>query len=373
MISIAWMHLSPTFIIAAWMVAALTTVVLAEPAPSQITVKVLSRTTTPVLKADQPWESFCVNYATVIRVGDEWRMWYEAYDQDYKSDNDAYYCYATSKNGVTWTKPHLGLVEYKGSKNNNIILAAKSSGGIGGATVFLDGDRRYKMCFVRMLRVPPNMSFGDDNPDWRLLGAVSADGIHWQVQPNPLLSRLVDSQNVCFWDGDRYRLYCRMWRTDGRGGGDTRRRAVGYSESRTFGDFPRPVEILRADEGDPDRMDFYNSAATKLRDDLYVMFPSAFLHDEDVAFPHVAVSRDGKSFIRINDRKSLLPPGNEFDSRSIYVCPGATPGEEPDTWWIYYLGRDFKHGEALPNRIKARGGIGRALIEVKDLAREESE
>jgi hypothetical protein len=344
----------------------------AEPPAGDLTVKVLSRSATPVLKADKPWENFCVNLATVVRVGDEWRMWYESYDQDYKSDNDAYYCYATSKDGANWAKPNLGLVEYKGNKNNNIMIAAAPLGGMSGGMFFVDAAapeaERYKMNFVRMLKVPPNMSFGDNNPDWRILGAVSADGIHWQMRDEPLLTRLADTQNVCFRDGDIYRLYCRMWRTDGRGGGDTRRRVVGYPESKTFGNFPSPRQILQADEHDPDDMDFYNSATAKLRDDLYLIFPSAFTHGNDLVIPQVAASRDGVNFVRLNDRKPILPLGAGFDSKGIYVCPGATPGEKPNTWWIYYAGFDFKHGEGLPRKIKSRGAIGRALIEVIDPA-----
>ena len=340
----------------------------AGPAAS-MQVKVLSRTVQPVIKCDKPWEDFCINLATVIKVGDEWRAWYESYDQDYKSDNDALYCYATSKDGLNWVKPNLGLIEYKGSKNNNIFLAAAPLGGMAGATVFIDSAapeaERYKLNFVRMLKVPPNMSFGDDNPDWVILGATSADGLHWTMLEKPLLRRLADTQNVIFRDGEIYRLYCRMWRTDGRGGGDTRRRVVGYSESKTFGDFPMPKQIFQADENDPDDMDFYNSAAVKLRDDLYLMFPSAFTHGDDLVVPQVAASRDGKQFVRLNNRKPVLPLGKGFDSKAIYVCPSATPGDKPNTWWIYYLGCDFKHGESVPKRIKSRGAIGRALIEIE--------
>ena len=31
-------------------------------------------------------------------------------------------CYAESKDGINWVKPHLGIVEYKGTKDNNIIM-----------------------------------------------------------------------------------------------------------------------------------------------------------------------------------------------------------------------------------------------------------
>ena len=333
-----------------------------------VTLKVLERTTAPVLKSDKPWESFCINPCTVIREGNTWRMWYECFDSDYKSDNDAYYCYAESKDGVRWEKPDLGIVEYKGSKQNNIIVAGPAVGGLHGESVFLDPAappaERYKLVYVKMVRQPPSMDFTAANKDWEIRGGVSSDGIRWRMLDRPLLTRLSDTQHVCFRDGDVYRLYMRMWRTDGRGPGDNRRRTVGHTKSRTFGDFPQPTEILRPDEQDPPDVDFYNSAAAKLRDDLYLMFPAAFAHDSDLVVPQVAFSCDGEHFLR-PDRQPVLPLGKGFDSKGIYVSPGAIPADKPDRYWIYYAGHDFKHGEALPNLIRKRGGVGRALIEVK--------
>jgi hypothetical protein len=65
-------------------------------------------------------------YGTTIRVGDTFHMWYNG--NAGALDNTIGYervewriCYATSKDGVSWTKPNLGLVEYKGSKQNNIV------------------------------------------------------------------------------------------------------------------------------------------------------------------------------------------------------------------------------------------------------------
>ncbi len=335
----------------------------------QMTVAVLERTKSPLLKADRPWESFCVNLASIVRDGDTWHLWYESYDQSYKSDNDAYLCYATSSDGIHWIKPKLGLIEYHNSKDNNILISGQEIGGMGGESVFLDptapSEEKFKLVYVKMLHVPPNMDFGANNPDWQIRGATSPDGIHWKMKAEPLLQRLADTQNIVIHDGERYRMWCRMWRTDGRGGGDRRRRVVGYTESPTFGDFPQPKEVFRADEQDPDDMDFYNTACAKLRDDLYLIFPSAFTHGDDLVSPQVAASRDGRQFVRVNDRKPLLPFTNGFDSKGIYVCPTAIPGDKPNTWWIYYLGANFKHGESIPRRVKNGGGIGRALIEVR--------
>lgn len=56
-------------------------------------------------------------------------------------------CYAESKDGIHWTRPDLGLFEFNGSRNNNIIVIA---GGLDNSTPFKDtrpdcpADQRYK-------------------------------------------------------------------------------------------------------------------------------------------------------------------------------------------------------------------------------------
>ena len=88
-----------------------------------ITFHIEQRTTTPLLVSDRPYEDFRVNYMNVIRDGKDWHMWYEAYDHNYTNDSDGYLCYAHSNDGVKWEKPNLGLVEYGGNRDNNIVIA----------------------------------------------------------------------------------------------------------------------------------------------------------------------------------------------------------------------------------------------------------
>jgi hypothetical protein len=322
-----------------------------------LNVTVLQRTTKSLLKADQPWESFVVNLATVIRDGGQYRMWYEAYDSNYTNDNDANLCYATSTDGVTWTKPSMGLVNYGANSNNNIIVSGASLGGLQGESIFIDpsapAGERYKMVYSQQ----------SGSTDWHVRGGTSADGVHWNFPAQPLLNHMSDTQNVCYYDGGKYRMYVRMWRNDGAGPGDPRRRTVGYTESSTFGNFPAPVEILKADAGDPADMDFYNSATAKLGDNQYLMFPSAFLHTPDTTSIHVAASVDGENFIRLG-RDPLLPLGTGFDSKQMYACPGLIPGDVAGTYWMYYIGDDFKHGQGVPGLINYGGAVGRALIQV---------
>ena len=37
-------------------------------------------------------------------------------------------CYAESRDGIHWTKPALGLIEFNCSKQNNMILSSRDSG-----------------------------------------------------------------------------------------------------------------------------------------------------------------------------------------------------------------------------------------------------
>ena len=313
---------------------------------------VLERTTEPLLKADRPWEDMRIGLDQVLRIGDQWHLWYVAFDHNYKTDNDCYLCYARSKDGVHWEKPSLGIYSYKGNTDNNILMFG------------------FNLCsFIYDEKAPPEQRFkgvgarqhGVGYGPWWVYGATSPDGIRWKALDEPLLKKNSDTGNICFRDGDIYRLYVRMW-----SGGDFKgNRVVGYTESPTFGDFPDPVVILSADKDDPGDMQFYNSATTKLKDNLYLMFPSGLFTKDETVLVFAAFSRDGKQFFRLG-RTPLLGFGKGFDSMGIYVSAGAVPGEKPGTYWIYYGGTARTHAAISTNTLHYDGGIGRFLLKVVD-------
>ena len=73
----------------------------------------------PLLRADQAWEGAAVYlYGTVLprEDGTGYRMWYHAYYGDYRM------LYATSDDGLAWSKPALGLTGFLGSAENNILF-----------------------------------------------------------------------------------------------------------------------------------------------------------------------------------------------------------------------------------------------------------
>jgi hypothetical protein len=333
-------------------------------------ITVLERTTEPLLVSDKPWEDFEIDYVNVIKIGKTWHMWYLAYDSHYKYDSDAYLCYARSTDGVRWEKPNLGFVYYNGSKSNNILLDGPKMRA-NATTVFLDEhappDQRFKM-LLQFLQFD-----AQDQAIWQNTAAVSPDGLHWKLLPKPIYPWNSDTQNAAFWDQGRYRMYVRLWRgvdkqgktfvtTESTTGA---MRTIGLTESTNFTAFPKAKEILAPDSSDPPDLQFYGSASSKLRDNLYVFFISCYYTKEDLIRIQPAFSRDGKTFHRLG-RQPILDLGKGFDSKAIYVAPGGIPGDEPNTYWFYYFGSAVQHDKTVPENVQHGGGIGRFLVKITD-------
>ena len=73
-----------------------------------------------VLTPDRPWETVgmpsCVGY---FQDGDKYRLWYHC--DDNSEGNPRFTGYAESQDGVNWEKPNLGILDYKGSRDNKLV------------------------------------------------------------------------------------------------------------------------------------------------------------------------------------------------------------------------------------------------------------
>ena len=79
----------------------------------------------PVIKPDRPWEGYLVLQPGTVIWDDEeniFKMWYNTIGTHKKPYVEDYLCYATSRDGIKWDKPDLGLVEFAGSTKNNIFM-----------------------------------------------------------------------------------------------------------------------------------------------------------------------------------------------------------------------------------------------------------
>lgn len=81
----------------------------------------------PVIRPDQPWEATqrIQAWGSVIRDPDgTFRCWYYSMDNPVFDPGQATrggYGYAESSDGIHWEKPSLGLIEFRGSKENNMF------------------------------------------------------------------------------------------------------------------------------------------------------------------------------------------------------------------------------------------------------------
>ncbi len=315
----------------------------------QIRLTISQRSAEPLLKSDRPWEDYCICYCQVLRHNDRWLLWYNSYGKRHEEVDNC--CYAESTDGVHWQKPSLGLVPWDSDKNNNILFQGYEVG-----SIVIDDQappaERFKM--VGTHRAPIK------KPEFWVYGATSPDGIHWRWAPEPLVKKNSDTLNVCFRDGDTYRLYLRMWT-----GGDFKgHRVIGYSESTGFpAAFSDPMAILAPTADDPSDLHFYSSATTKIRDGLYLMLFSGFTTGDQNVRIYAAISRDGKHFDRLGN-KPIMDVGQGFDSRGLYVGPGLLPGERPGTYWFYYIGHSAGHDDIHPKKVDKIGGLGRFLLTI---------
>jgi hypothetical protein len=159
--------------------------------------KVEKSSANPLFVEDKPWEKRFDNlYGNVIYDQEDelYKCWYSPFiidnsakgmslkerEKEYNTpdDREMAVCYATSKDGIHWVKPNLGLVDFEGNKNNNIVWRGKGQdgdhgAGPHGAGIFKDmhekdPNRRYKALFKI-----EELSIG-----------FSKDGLHWdEYQP----------------------------------------------------------------------------------------------------------------------------------------------------------------------------------------------
>jgi hypothetical protein len=155
-----------------------------------------------ILELDRPWEGKYNTFFCPIYAEGKWRLYYTST----LSPKEKYVSYAESDDGQSWMRPSLGIVEFQGSKDNNIIMnlamfAEFEFTGFDNFSVFYDEnpdclpDERYKMVAW-----------------WQghaaLLALFSTDGIHFTK------SRLVtddgefDSQNRAFWSDYHKKYFC---------------------------------------------------------------------------------------------------------------------------------------------------------------------
>ena len=190
------------------------------------------------LVSDRPWEGSNIGYVTVFKDGDLYRMYYRGRRVDHTSGEAT--CYAESTDGIRWERPSLGLVEFQGSKDNNMIIG--DGPGRHNFAPFKDAnpdcepDARYKAF--------GGTRSGDHDKDG-LHAFKSPDGVHWSLMSDELIitDGAFDSQNLAFWDAMRgeYREYHRDFHEGVDAWGNKNGRDIKTATTKDFLKWPDPT------------------------------------------------------------------------------------------------------------------------------------
>ncbi len=155
----------------------------------------------------RPWEGPTSCYFVALRDEGEIRLYYRGRD-------DRFACLARSRDGVHFERPALGLHDFEGTRQNNLVFAGSDADSFASHNFapFLDTNpaalphERYKAVGGHRR---------SDGSGRALYGFVSPDGIRWKkIAPEPIITEgKFDSLNVAFWDqaAGLYRCYSRMW------------------------------------------------------------------------------------------------------------------------------------------------------------------
>ncbi len=314
----------------------------------------------PILVSEGSWkEQRTIPYGTVLpgTDGKGYRMWYDVWD------GDCHNLYATSRDGISWTKPSLGLTEHEGSKDNNILFRRTRLDHMP-QVIHTPWDqnpqRHYKLI---------NYDFGRSPPDHAVSGfwgAFSPDGIHWkEADRNPVLP---DSGDVghFLWDPhtERYLGYPKVFAAV-RGFG---RRSVGMASSTDFEQWTPAELVLVPDEWDDrwvteykQHTDFYGLTVFPY-ESMYLGFLWIFRitngENDGPIFCELVSSRDGINWARSEgDRVPILPLGEAGSWDDGMVQTLNYPLLEQDTIKVFYGGFDQTHGFK-----RGRAGVGLATL-----------
>jgi len=322
--------------------------------------------------------------------------------------------YFTSRDGIQWERPKLHLFpEFDAEPANRVVLSgyeydvkeappekldylrSREKGwryfcymsGVFKDRRDPDPQRRYKMAFLWIDRNFQRPGAAKAGKLTALGVAFSPDGIHWKPVNEPVSYATLDAPIHITYDETISR-----WVMLGRDFGvvtDEKKaahandpnlpynmgRSVVRSESTDFLTWPAGKgDLVMASDGKDSTMTEIYSLRGVPYEGIQIGLVHAFLNDPDgVTLPlQLGLSRDGKTWRRLDDRSAFLEMGGlgEWD-RSVLSPPTSDPVVVGDELRFYYTGRNLLHStrwkfeddpKLLPVMVPHRGAMGFASI-----------
>lgn len=311
-----------------------------------------------VLTTEAPWEGPTSGvYSAIIQKDGRVQLYYRgigAGGGDH--DESQVTCYAESTDGIHFEKPELGLIEFNGSKRNNLILQGRIAHNF---TPFLDTSSTasrqdlYKAVGGVGRTTEHTMSNRGD-----LFALCSADGIHWRLmQEEPIMNDgSFDSQNIAFYDQSRqqYRCYNRYF--------DGGFRAIQSAGSNDFLHWGKQ-EPNRYGEGAPQEH-FYTNGTLPCpgAEHIYISFPMRYLPNRnklvDPTFSGLSdgifmSSRDGVNWDR-SFLEAWIRPGLDERNWTDRNCVVAYGCVETGNDFSFYVNEHYKWPDNRLRRMTVR-------------------
>ena len=323
-------------------------------------------------------------YGSVIRENGKFRMWYVAAGEERTERAGPrsapwQVAYAESDDGVHWNKPDLGLVEYRGSRHNNLVRLEPQSLGILNVKVLAepqapDPQQRYKMG-AHVWFPKAGKRFGT------LAVFVSPDGLCWKSlhDVKPVDSELTEKDLVLppihfepvgglyKWDG--------LYYAAGQNANTAARRYHGrvvrmhcsddfrtWSRTSTIGFVRTPQHTLlgagRSREGEQthEGVSVWNRKNVLLG--TYGRWHGAKEWKDVTIDLGLLVSNDGVNFREPLHEFTFLERGKDGDWDQGGVLQGQGFENIGDQTYIYYGAWDPRNWEGAP----PRGGVGLATL-----------
>lgn len=318
-----------------------------------------------VIVRERPWEARSIGVKTLIKDGDVYKLWASCVDASGRSRA----CYFESEDGEHWTRPNLGLVDFEGSTENNLLPDCPAE------SVFLDpsapAEHRYKGVAIQPISREQFEEFKRQRPDdwepradrrdvgqiYAFRGCVSPDGHRWTVLPEVFSVEHADTQNIGAYDPitRKYLIYTRTWWLGQR---DPRaaegigqvwytvgRRSIGRTESPTFGNFPVSRMVMTPTSDMPPGETLYTNCYTTIpgAPDLRLMVPSIWSTENDATRLMIAASPDGTLWNWVPGG-TVLDTGEfqTFDGGCLFASPNLTETVRGD-FVLPYSGYRFPH------------------------------
>ncbi len=306
---------------------------------------------------DEPWEGDGCDFFNFFYDDGIYRMYYLGWEVP-KKESDTLsirVCYAESKDGLTYEKPRLGICDFCGSKENNIILDQ--------ATMEFDNFYVFKDENPACKKGEKYKAIALDISKKALVAFYSDDGIHFEKGDIITEKGAFDSLNVAFWDKDAalYRCYIRGFHEPGdlkHAHPDDERplyvdgvirnekiRDIRYMESKDFKNWTRPMHL---DFGDKPDVPLYTNVVSKYPRAPHVLvgFPTRYIERKEwtPCFDALCGAQARMSRFQRNKRMGLTVTDCVFmTSRdgvhfARYDESFIRPGAEHETNWVYGSG-----------------------------------